>query len=89
MQQGVQTEATCKIQQYLELLANNVASIYTGLNNSTPKNVHAFRIQLQSVYKKKARSSWINSLSKEEQYQTAYFVDTGYQIGMNFGSVGF
>ena len=37
----------------------------------------------------KARSNRINSLSKEEHSQTAYFVDTGYQIGMNFGSVGF
>ena len=27
MQQGVQTDATCNIQQCLELLANNVASV--------------------------------------------------------------
>ena len=31
MQQGVQTDATCNIQQCWELLANNVASICTGL----------------------------------------------------------
>ena len=31
MQQGVQTEATCNIQQCWELLANNVASVCTGL----------------------------------------------------------
>ena len=31
MQQGVQTDATCKIQQCLELYANNVASAWTGL----------------------------------------------------------
>ena len=49
MQQGVQTDAICNIQQCLELLANNIASIYTGLNNATPKNVHAFRIELHSV----------------------------------------
>ena len=29
MQQGVQTEATCDIQQCWELMANNVASVYT------------------------------------------------------------
>ena len=32
MQQGVQTDATCNIQQCWELLANNVASVCTGLN---------------------------------------------------------
>ena len=31
MQQGVQTDATCNIQQCSELLVNNVASVYTGL----------------------------------------------------------
>ena len=31
MQQGVRTDATCKIQQCLELFANNVASAWTGL----------------------------------------------------------
>ena len=31
MQQGVQTDATCSIQQCWELLANNVASVCTGL----------------------------------------------------------
>ena len=34
MQQGVQTDATCNIQQCWELLANNVASVCTGLNNT-------------------------------------------------------
>ena len=29
MQQGVQTDATCNIQQYWELMANNVASVCT------------------------------------------------------------
>ena len=32
IQQGVQTDATCNIQQCWELLANNVASVCTGLN---------------------------------------------------------
>ena len=31
MQQGVQTDATCNIQQSWELLANDVASVCTGL----------------------------------------------------------
>ena len=31
MQQGVQTDATCNIQQCWELLPNNVASVCTGL----------------------------------------------------------
>ena len=34
-QQGVQTDATCNIQQCWELLANNVASVCTGLNAAT------------------------------------------------------
>ena len=34
MQQGVQTDATCNILQCWVLLANNFASIYTGLNDS-------------------------------------------------------
>ena len=33
-QQGVQTDATCNIQQCLELLAYNVASVCKGLNES-------------------------------------------------------
>ena len=31
MQQGVQTDATCNIQQCWKLLANTVASVCTGL----------------------------------------------------------
>ena len=31
MQQGVQTDATCNIQQYWELLTDNVASVCTGI----------------------------------------------------------
>ena len=33
MQQGVQTDETCDIQQCWELLVNNVASVFTGLNS--------------------------------------------------------
>ena len=35
MQQGVQTDATCNIQQCWELLPNNVASVCTGLKRLT------------------------------------------------------
>ena len=31
MQQGVQTDATCNIQERWELLANNVASVYLDI----------------------------------------------------------
>ena len=31
MQQGLETNATCNIQQFWELLANNVGSVCTGL----------------------------------------------------------
>ena len=34
-QQGVQTDATCNIQQGWELVANNVASVCTGLKRSS------------------------------------------------------
>ena len=36
MQQGVQTDATCDIQQCWELVANNVASVCTGPSPSKP-----------------------------------------------------
>ena len=36
-QQGVQTDATCNIQQCWELLANNVVSVCTGLYVLTAK----------------------------------------------------
>ena len=35
MKQGVQTDATCNIQQCRELLANTVASVCTGHYNMT------------------------------------------------------
>ena len=42
MQQGVQTDATCNIQQCWELLANNVASVCTGLKTSNFLVTHYF-----------------------------------------------
>ena len=36
MQQGVQTDATCNIQQCWELLPNNIASVCTGLYTGCP-----------------------------------------------------
>jgi len=35
MQQGVQTDATCNIQQFWELLADNVASVLHGALRAT------------------------------------------------------
>ena len=50
MQQGVQTDATCNIQQCWELLANNVASVCTGLyREDLPKRLLKITAQ---VYKK-------------------------------------
>ena len=40
MQQGVQTDATCNIQQCWELLANNVASVCTGLKTKIDPNLN-------------------------------------------------
>ena len=37
MPHGVQTDATCNIQQCWELLANNVASVCTGLKSKEAK----------------------------------------------------
>ena len=37
MQQAVQTDATCNIQQCWEFLANNVATVYTGLKTQTER----------------------------------------------------
>ena len=41
MQQGVQTDATCNIQQCWELLANNTASVCTGLNTDVDNRERA------------------------------------------------
>ena len=53
MQQGVQTDATCNIQQCWELLANNVASVCTGLRafshgGGEPQGGEITRVYMQS-----------------------------------------
>ena len=40
MQQSVQTDATCNIQQCWELLANNVASVCAGLKTTIDPNLN-------------------------------------------------
>ena len=45
MQQGVQTDATCNIQQFWELLANNVVSVCTGLYGGNQITQRNFKIQ--------------------------------------------
>ena len=43
MQQGVQTDATCNIQQCWELLANNAASVCTGLKKEDVDFISALK----------------------------------------------
>ena len=51
MKQDVQTDATCNIQQYWELLANNVASVYTGLYEYyVTYPPWSFELQLNSAF---------------------------------------
>ena len=54
MQQGVQTDATCNIQQCWELLANNVVSVCTGfyaLNNENNSLIlHEENTKLRNSY---------------------------------------
>ena len=58
MQQGVQTDATCNIQQCWELLANNVASVCTGLNDL---NNDLFKFKYLDT--RRSPSSWICNFS--------------------------
>ena len=58
MQQGVQTDATCNIQQCWELLTNNVASVCTEFSTAAdhvPENVLNFLDNCLAIYK----SLWI------------------------------
>ena len=50
MQQGVQTDKTCNIQQYWELLANNVASISAFAQGNTYESKIIPIIIVSSLY---------------------------------------
>jgi len=54
MQQGVQTDATCNIQQRWELLPNKGASIYTGIYCLFSE---AQQLRKKKHYKKKKTST--------------------------------
>ena len=60
MQQGVQTDATCNIQQCWELLANHDASVCTGLKTHLTGHKHAPTCFFHScgnvLYEKKNKS---------------------------------
>ena len=58
MQQGAQTDATCEIQQCWKLLANNVASVCTGLNDL---NNDLFKFKYLDI--RRSPSSWLCGLS--------------------------
>ena len=58
MQQGAQTDATCNIQQCWKLLANNVASVCTGLNDL---NNDLFKFKYLDI--RRSPSSWLCGLS--------------------------
>ena len=53
MQQGVQTDATCNIQQCWELLANNVASVCTGLKPASKRAKQAVRERESPSYSRR------------------------------------
>ena len=57
MQQDVQTDATCNIQQFWELLANNVTSTCTGLKRKNKKLIYNMKPKLRNkaVYNKKPK----------------------------------
>ena len=54
MQQDVQTDATCNIQQCWELLANNVASVCTGRKRENKELIFNTKPKLRNkaVYSK-------------------------------------
>ena len=64
MQQGVQTYATCNIQQCWELLANNVASVCTGLKkNNNPLHQQAVCLIFGLQRRKRGKAFFCSRLS--------------------------
>ena len=57
MQQHVQTDATCNIHQFWELLANNFASVCTGLKRENKTLIYNMKPKLRNkaVYIKKPK----------------------------------
>ena len=64
MQQGVQTDGTCNIQQCWELLANNVASVCTGLKkNNNPLHQQAVCLIFGLQRRKRGKAFFCSRLS--------------------------
>ena len=60
MQRGVQTDAPCNIQQCWELLANNVASVCTGLKkNNNPLHQQAVCLIFGLQHMKRGKASFL------------------------------
>ena len=60
MQRGVQTDAPCNIQQCWELLANNVASVCTGLKkNNNPLHQQAVCLIFGLQRMKRGKASFL------------------------------
>ena len=68
MQQGVQTDATCNIQQCRELLSINVMSICTGLNNLCASTTKCSDRKVPLNFRQKSRDGL------EENFGTSYSV---------------
>ena len=66
MQQGVQTDATRNIQQCWELLANNVASVCTGLNKTIIRfgfcDIRKIKVSIGTCFRPRP-STWLMALS--------------------------
>ena len=72
MQQSVQTDATCNIQQCWKLLANNVSSVCTGLNTTMLERLckliqHCCATHRRSRTKRNVGSFWLKILTGFKQ----------------------
>ena len=57
MQQGVQMDATCNIQQRWELLANNVASVCMGRICPTKHEIKKFHVVVVQQWQRNVRDA--------------------------------
>ena len=72
MQQGVQTNTTCNIQQCWELLANNVASVCKQPKGEKSSKFCFFSFTYRNAKMTEARQCWlINDEEMEQTHETA------------------
>ena len=72
MQQGVQTDATCNIQQCFELLANNVVFVFTGLKSLEISDERiSMKVQVSSTTVPFLRKKINGKFWKEEKFDVA------------------